>query len=230
MKFKKCVAGLLIVTAAVFLSLYLLYRNAGGVIKYGFNQFAPQITKVETHIDHVFINPWSGRGSIHGFFLGNPKGFQSDSAVRVDKISITVHLASLAKAPIDISDIEINGPLITWEGSLTDSNLLQIQNNLGHIQNQKDQNSNAMTSVKIKKLRIKNAKIRISVFGGEPKILSLPDIELANLGGASGTSFQQITFQVLNEITTYSVREIVKLPEAIKEIGEKLFNDLKKWH
>jgi hypothetical protein len=205
-------------------ALYILARNTGSLITTAINQFAPTLTGVETHVDRVILNPWSGKGSLRRFFLGNPKGAKTDSAVTVDKIAISVNLKSLASSPIEISEIDVRSPIITWEGTLTQSNLLDIQKNLASSRNSAAGKS---TLIKIRSFKITNIKIRLALFGSEPKMISLPDLHLTDLGGSSGISSAQIATQIFSEIISATTQQIFKVPGIIESGSQKLWKGIK---
>lgn len=220
---KKWIYLTVAITFTGILALYILYRNAGSLVTYGINEFAPKFTGVETHISRAYLNPWSGKGSIRNFFLGNPKGFQTEAAVTADKISISVKSSSLMSPLIEVRDLTIDGPVITWEGSLSKNNLSEIQKNISQNKGEHDSKGPA---IKIANLKITNAKVRISIFGGAPTTLSLPSIQLTNLGGSSGISGSEIAAKVFGEIVSSTSREIVKAPGLLQTGTQKLLKSI----
>ena len=213
--------GILLILAAG--AIFYIFQNAGSLIKTGINRFAHEFTGVETHVNSVSLNPWSGVGRIHGFFLGNPKSFKTDSAVTVDNIQIIVDKSSLTSPVLTIQQVTIDSPQITWEGNLVNSNLSQIQKNLG--QRSSENKNTDSKAIKIKTLRITHAKIRLSLAGTAPVTLPLPDLQLNNLGGDSGASQREIASAILEKIIS-SIGKLTSSAPQLLEQGTNFFKKL----
>ena len=87
----------------------------GPIIKMAVNKYGPQITGTELHVDDVGISIFSAEAKLKKFFLGNPKGFKSPSAMKVGSVYVDVDEGSITKNPIIINSIEVAGPEITYE-------------------------------------------------------------------------------------------------------------------
>jgi hypothetical protein len=98
---------ILIVVVVVGLS------KLGPIVKLAVNTYGPKITGTELKVGDVGISLFSGEAKLKNFFLGNPKGFKSSSAMKIGSIDVGVDKGSLAKNPIIFQKIEVIGPEIT---------------------------------------------------------------------------------------------------------------------
>ncbi len=201
------IGGLLVVVVLVG------YFYLGSIVKKAIETVGPQITQTELTVSSVGLLPFSGRGSIRGFFLGNPKGYKTEYAVKVEKVSINLVNRSLLRNTIIVQSVYVDSPAITYEGTLSNSNLKQIQRNVEAFAQKlpasgTSEKSNPAKKVIIQDLKIENAKVRLALFGSDTEI-SLPEIHMKNLGAESGgISPAQAVGKIFNELISGIVRSI----------------------
>lgn len=104
--------GLLVLIAVA--ALVYVYLNLGALVKQGIEQYAPDIVEVPVHVDAVTLMPLSGKGSIQGFTIANPKGYAGDTAVGLGKLELVVDIASLDSDTIVINKILIDTPELNF--------------------------------------------------------------------------------------------------------------------
>ena len=78
--------GTIVVIVAVVVLVGL--SNLGPIIKNAVNTYGPQITKTELHVADVSVSILSAEAKIKSFFLGNPQGFKTPSAVQVGSVFV----------------------------------------------------------------------------------------------------------------------------------------------
>ena len=84
-------AIIVIVVVVVFVGL----SNLGPIMKKAVNTYGPKITKTELHVADVGVSILSAEAKVKAFFLGNPKGFKSPSAMKVGSVFVNVDEKSL---------------------------------------------------------------------------------------------------------------------------------------
>ena len=104
--------GTIVVVIAI---LIFGLSNLGPIIKRAVNSYGPQITKTELHVADVGVSIFSGEAKIKRFFLGNPSGFKTPSAMKVGSVLVNVDEKSLTSDTIVIDRIEVITPEITYE-------------------------------------------------------------------------------------------------------------------
>jgi len=106
------IGTIVVVVAIIIFGL----SNLGPVIKQAVNSYGPNITKTELHVDDVGVSIFSAQAKIKQFFLGNPAGFKTPSAMKVRSILVNVDEKSLTSSTIVIDRIEVINPDIRTKG------------------------------------------------------------------------------------------------------------------
>ena len=219
---------ILIVVVVVGLS------KLGPIVKMAVNTYGPKITDTELRVDDVGISLFSGEAKLKKFFLGNPKGFKSESAMKIGSVEVDVDEGSLTKDPIIIQKIEVIGPEITYEKKGQTDNfkalLANVQKNVPQGESAKKEPEQAGPGKKliIKDLIIKQGKVNLvldmpgAVLGDKQISAALPDIHLTDIGekkgGASPAEAAKQIFEALYaKITSPNV--IGAFNDQLKQLG-----------
>ena len=130
------VAGILIALAVILL---IICMNLGTTVKVVGEKLVTQLTKGETTIGDASISLLSGRVTLSDIQIKNPTvnaagetiSFTNDSFFKLGKIDIDLNVPSLLKDTIEVREILIDSPQITYEKTpLNDSNLHAILANV----------------------------------------------------------------------------------------------------
>jgi hypothetical protein len=228
--------GVIVVVIAVII---FGLSNLGPIIKRAVNSYGPDITKTELHVADVSVSIFSGEAKIKQFFLGNPAGFKTPSAMKVGSVIVKVNEKSLTGNPIVVDRIEVISPEITYEKKGEIDNFHAILNNITKISNTEKQSKKeagkegAGKKIIIRDFVVKNGKVNLalSVYGLGAKQISspLPDIHLTNIGeknkGASpAEAFKEVFASLYGKITSPAVTDV--LNKQLTSMGVNL-NSLK---
>ncbi len=222
------VVVLLIVVVVVGLS------KLGPLVKMAVNTYGPQITDTELRVDDVGISIFSAEAKLKKFFLGNPKGFKSESAMKVRSVFVDVAEGSLTKDTIIIKKIEVVGPDITYEKRGKTDNfksiLKNVQKNVPKGKPAKEATAKEGPGKKliINDFIVKNGKVNLALavpggmLGDQEIAADLPDIHLKDIGkekgGASPAEVAKEIFAALyGKIQSPNV--IGSLNDQIKKLG-----------
>lgn len=183
---------------------------AGPMIKKAVETVGPLVTGVPVTVDKVDVRPWAGGARIQGFVLGNPTGFQTPHAISVGVVNVDLRLASLLSDTIVIDRVYVMKPEITYEGSLTSSNLStildQVKKNTGETEPSKPDEKKPETAGKklvIKDFLLEDAQIHLSlkIMGGKTATVSVPSIHVTDIGTSNnGASVGEAVSRVMSEI------------------------------
>lgn len=188
------VAGALLVT-----SLFLDH-----MVKSGVEALGPRLTGVSVEVRAVSLSPWSGQGQIEGLVVGNPEGYKTPHAIRVDHARVAVVPGSLWSDKLHIRLIEVESPEITVEIGPGGNNLKKILANVeaaagsGGSSNPDASKTGKGQKLQVDRLVIKGASFRLgaTALGGSVPV-RLPDIQLENLGaGPDGITPAELTRKV----------------------------------
>jgi hypothetical protein len=111
----------LVVAAAIGLTLFL---DKG--IKRAVELVGPRLTQVDVRLERVRLSLLSGRVELEGLFIGNPDGYQSESAIELGSLVLAAEPRSFISDKVVIRTLSLNAPVVTFEGGLKDNNLRQI--------------------------------------------------------------------------------------------------------
>ena len=183
---KKWIALAVLLAIVAGVGYFALNNPLGRLVQMAVNKFGPEILQAEVHVGGVNISAADGQGKLSGLRIGNPAGFKTDHAFKVDNVEIAIEPASVAKDVIVIHTVLIDAPDIIFEKGDKGSNFDAIQHNVeayigGGDKKEKDSKGEGKKMI-IDSLVIRNAKVN---YNGMVN-LSLPDIELSNLGKKSG--------------------------------------------
>jgi uncharacterized protein involved in outer membrane biogenesis len=226
--------ALIVVVAAV---LIIGLSNLGPIIKTAVNKYGPAMTKTDLRVHDVSISILSGEAKLKDFYLGNPKGFKSPEAMRVNAVYVDVDEKSITHDPIVIDRIEVVGPKITYEKVHRTDNFQTI---LSNVKRSADHSKSSSSSKKAskestgKKLVIRNfiitdGKVNMDVDmqtgSSVSASASLPKIHLKNVGEKSGgATAEEVFYIVFAELYDKLVSPAVTatLNKELKELTSRI--------
>ena len=233
----------LIIVVLVVAGLYL-----DSIIKTGVETIGPKITGTTVSLDDVDISVLSGRGTLKGLVVGNPKGFYTDSAYHLVDTKVKIDLTSIVSGKVIIEEIVIDSPEITYEVNFSGNNLDKIQHNVEVFRQKyglkESATSDPQTSglgarkVQINHFIMKNGTLRVSasLLRGRALTFALDDVHLRDIGKDSGgVTVDHATSQVLagtnkaifkavprsSKVLERRLQKVGKAVESLKGTAEK---------
>jgi len=229
---KKLVSIFAVVVVVVVVLLFVSSKIIGSGIKAGVETFGPEVTQTTINLDSVELSAFSGAGSIKSLVVGNPEGFNTPHAIKLDGFSMKLQPMSVLSDKIVINEIIIDAPEVIFESGLnpTKSNISAILANIEAFTGESEAEAEEEVpskNVQIDLLRITGGKFKVSnkLLGGQALMIPLPDIELKDIGADDdGKTFgetMKIVFQAINEGIVSSVGQSGSLiGDQLKKIGE----------
>ena len=109
--------GLLIgvgsIVAFGIVAVVVVFFFLGSLIKTAVETVGSDVTKTTVTLSDADVDLRSGKGTLKGFVVANPKGFKSDNALSIGEVSVTLDTSSLGQDPIIIKEILIDAPQFT---------------------------------------------------------------------------------------------------------------------
>jgi len=200
---KKTLSIVAVLAIAAMAAYFMLQNPLGRLVKMAIEEFGPEMTQATVSISKVEISATDGHGTLSGLFLGNPKGYKSDYALKAGIVEIELEPASLARDVIVIHKILIDAPQIGYEkvGDMTNFEAIQrnVESYLGAKDGKGEKPAQGGKKMIIGSFVIRNAKVN---YNGMLE-LSLPDIELRNVGKKTGgATSAQVVKAVIAELNT----------------------------
>jgi uncharacterized protein involved in outer membrane biogenesis len=121
---------LLALVVLIGVGVTLLFSSLNSIVQAAVEQVGSDVTGTEVTLNDVDISLTEGRGSLFGFEMTNPSGFEADEAFRFDEVTVKLDPASVASDPIVIEEISVIAPEITYELAPEGSNIEAIQGNV----------------------------------------------------------------------------------------------------
>jgi len=213
----------------------------GSIVTAGVNRFGPQITQTKVELASASISPLSGRGTLSGLVVGNPKGWSDKPLCTLGKVHLDVAPFSILGDHIVINEILIEAPEFNYETKIIASNVNDLLKNIEQLTGTAEKTGTAPTAkngkpikFEVKHFRLSGGKVRLGV-GGLGAALPMLPIELNDLGTKEGgISPDQLVFAVMKNITGSIVSATVKgatqlggtagaaASEGVKKTGEAI--------
>ena len=232
---KKLLVGIGLVVVLLVAVVGYLFVNINSVAKDGVELAGSDVLGVEVTVESVNISFLDGQGTIKGLTVANPPGYEMPHAITVDELSVNIDPRSIGSDKIHIEKILIEGPAITYEGSLKDSNIKKLQeaaeSRTGSAGESSSETGSDSTNLQIDLLKISNAKIGVHLsLLSEPLSMVMPSLELTDVGKDSSADAAEVVRQVLKalnkELLPLIQANMGDVGEKIKEAGKKLGDEL----
>ncbi len=218
---KKVKIALIIAAALVILVagvVVFVLTNINSIVKAAIERFGSQTVKTDVRVSSVNIRLTTGEGSIRGLTVANPRGFSSCPVFRLGTISTRIDVRSVTASPVVIDDISISGPEVFFEmNEARESNLGVLKKDLQESSPSRkpvDQKKAGKkeTRLFIRKLVFENGKIdvRIASLGGKNTTVSLPRIELTEIGKKGGATPAQVAQIVITALAEEAAKAVAR--------------------
>ncbi len=238
---KKLLAFLLVLIVAGIALIYLFGSSfISKQIKVGVEKFGPQVTQTSVQLDNVDISILAANASLEGLYIGNPEGFKSEHIFALGKIDIDLERGSLLSDKIIINKIHISAAEISYEKTLTSSNVKKLLKNVEEFTGTSDETAEkqpeaeetgASKQVVIKELIIDDAKVYAGIMGAGLQV-TLPNITMHDIGeDGSNTSIADamniILSKVLEELIPAVTEAAKQGGSGAQDIGEGAIESIK---
>ncbi len=192
-----------------------------------------KLTNQTVLVKNVEMKLTKGSGAINGFSLSNPEKYNYPNAFSFETILLDINISSLTEDTIVIDEIRINNPQAFVELSQTGSaNLSDILNDI-EKNLPKSESTEAETgtqsepNIRVSKLILSSTQLSLdlSALGNKEHQLTLPDINLTNIGGEKGLPASLLGAEIAKQALSSIWKEAKE--EQKKKLTEKAKEKLK---
>jgi len=178
----------LVLLAIIAGIIFWLRSNLDGLVRNAMVMYGSEMTQAGVSVGNVKINAVDGEGEISDFTVGNPKGFKTSYAFKVQEFSVVIDAASLTSDVILVKKINIIAPDIIYEKGSVMTNFDAIQKNIADYLGPSDGSASGGKKLIVEKLVIRKAKAQAAASFMEGKMVTfdLPSLTMRNLGKAKG--------------------------------------------
>jgi hypothetical protein len=233
---KKIFLILVLLAVAGAAAVYFIGSSAlNKGIKTGVEKFGPQVTQTPVQLDAVNLSILSGNGTLKGLYVGNPEGFKSENIFALGQIDIDVDTGSVFSDKIIINKIHIQKPEISYEKTLTSSNIKALLKNIeaftGPAEEKPEEEApaedGASKQVVIKQLIIEDGTIFVGLMGVGSNV-PLPRIEMNDIGeDGNKKSMAEVIDLVLTEVLKSIGPAIAGAGDLLQEGGQAVLDTAK---
>ncbi len=230
-------AGLAVI--AVIAATFFL----GSIVKAGVTTVGPRLTGTKVELASATVSPFSGTGTLSGFVVGNPAGWQSDRAFSLGKVYLDLEPRSLLSDTIVITEVTIDEPQFFYETKIVSSNIKEL---LDHIEKAigggqaTSPSEGSQKKIILKKFVLQNGQVTLGA-GTAALTVPMPALTLTDLGvKEGGLTPDQLAAAIMRKVLGNVVNAALSaagqigissgglskdaLSEAAKKAGEGLKN------
>lgn len=179
------VAVLVVIGIAVAVALRYGASRLDSVVASTVERYGRAVTGTDVDVDGVDLALTAGRARFTGLTVDNPKGYDTDYAVRIGTATVLLDVGSLAGDVPVVKDLELDGALINAEQRDAASNLTDIQKYA--TADSSDASAGEPGRIVVERFRLRNARVLVtSERLSKPEELPLADVVVEHIGGASG--------------------------------------------
>lgn len=220
------------------------------IVKSGIEVVGSDVLGTAVTVDSVSISPLSGTGSIRGLTIQNPEGFSADNIMQLGEVRVALNVASLTSDVVEIFEVSVIEPVITYETKITTDNMRALLANLpstpadgGEVA---EVPADAGKGLIINEFNLNAAQVNVVASIIEQSLV-LRDIQLTDIGTENqAATVSQVLELVLGSVSRAilnaekpgldELRESVEgrlqdgvqqVEEGVEEIGNRLRNILK---
>jgi len=206
----KTIAAVSIVLAAIIgFGIYWLASNLDSLVAGAIEKVGGEVTGVPVRVSGVSISLKEGTGEIRGLTIGNPEGFNSDYALRLNSIRMTLDTSTITSNPVRIKKISVDGSELVAEVSVGSGiNLARIYDNLngGGDGGQPSSGESAGPKLVIEQFDFTHAAMTVKTPVSQDKSHKLGDVHVRNIGeGSGGATPAQVAVQLLRPVLREAV-------------------------
>jgi hypothetical protein len=215
---QKLLIGSVVVLLIVVGGLFFVWSSLDGIVKTAIETYGSQATRTEISVDAVKLKPEEGAGSISGLNVGNPAGFTDSHIFKFGVISTVIDTSTVTKNPVVIDELIVSTPEVFYEINNSGiSNVEALKKNLGSSSSESATSSNTKPAsdgelkMIIRRFVVEGGKanMRIAALGDKQQSVTLPRIQLTDIGKKSGGATALELAQVLSEAMLKNVQGAV---------------------
>jgi len=185
---KKIGIGLIILMAIIAGALYWLRDNLDGLVRTAIIEYGSAMTQAKVSVGSVKIDAVNGECVISDFVVGNPKGFKTPYAFKVDQFALALDPASITDHVIVVRKIAIIAPEVIYEKGDHMTNFDAIQKNIADYVGPSSQESSPGKKLIVEEFIMHDSRAQATAAFMEDKTVTteLPDLTMRNIGKAEG--------------------------------------------
>ena len=217
------VLALIVVCGIVFT---LVLQNLDAIIKQVIEDVGTEVVGTPVTVASVKFVLQEGRGEIYGLRIGNPPGYSEPHAFEMDEVAVQVEPRSLAGPVIVINEVLVDGARLVAEQKGTGTNLKQLMDGMKSTSSEPappPSDDPSDVRLMLEKFAFVNSKADLKTEQLGDKSLSIPDINMANIGDReTGLTPEQLAGQMVSRVVKQAEKAVGKyLEDLVKDAAKQ---------
>ena len=206
-----------LIAAAVALTFTL-----DSIVKSNIERISSELLDTEVTVDRVNISILGRSGSIQGFHIANPEGFEEGTALQIKSVNLEIDPVSLLFNPVIVRLVEIEELELSYQLTARGSNLGRLAGNLPDP----DEADDDARQIIIERLLMENTEleIRVPLEDVEPLHVSLDRFEQTDIGHDVENDLNN-TMRILFDILLSEVESQARA-KLIEEGGTRILDEI----
>jgi hypothetical protein len=217
---------ILFIAGTIFWAFYSL----DFIVKSALEFYGPDVLGAPVKVGHVRIVADTGEGTLKELEIGNPKGFSAARALKVDSVRLSIAPATLTEKVIQIREISLDSPYITFERAKEGSNLDAIQRNIEAYVKKSSGEGDPKAAAKtaearrfvVERISIRGAKVTMTAPGlkGQGITFDLPEVQMRDVGKRQeGLRASEIANLVTRELISKIAQRVLTNIDLLRKGG-----------
>lgn len=192
---------ILAVVVLVVLVGIIVYLNLDRVIKNTVQSQATSSTNLQTTLNSASLSLFGGKLNLSGLQVASPPGYQAPQMLDVGSTDLAVSYGQLRSDPVHVAGITIDKPKLVIEQKNGELNFKKAMDDMPKSPDAAPSNSKPLKLI-IDDLKLSNPQVVVKGIGATDIPLSLPSIELKNIGTGEGAQNGAAVKDVLGQVIT----------------------------
>ncbi|MFO7847465.1 hypothetical protein [Rhodohalobacter sp.] len=212
------------ILAILIIGFLVLTMSVDSIVKTGIETVGSEMTGTAVTVERVSISPFSGSGTISGFRVENPEGFEKEYALEVDDFSLELSIRSLFTDEMVVHNIEVDSPSIYVEQKMPENNLRTIMNNIESLS--AGETTEKALVIEHFIMTEGSADLYTEIGGERSARVEIAQIELNDLGrGGAKQAVEDVIQEIAENVVDQSLRAAAESgSEQIQDAIRDFFN------
>ncbi|HET8698509.1 MAG TPA: hypothetical protein VFO94_13535, partial [Gammaproteobacteria bacterium] len=191
-----------VVVAVVAAALVFVGNKLDGVVAQAVEDYGSAATGTRVTVAGVDVTPTQGRGELKALVIDNPPGFETDHALRIEDVKLSLDLRSLTGDVPVVHEVLVDDAHLNAEQRGDSTNLTDIERYMSKSSETSGDSSVPPPRLIIDRFRLTHARVTLtSELLDHPEELELGDVTVQNIGrSAGGATYDEATEAVLTPI------------------------------
>ena len=211
-------------------AIFWAFYSLDYLVKLTLEMYGPDVLGAPVKVSQVRISTDTGEGMLKELEIGSPKGFASARALKVASVKVSVVPASLTEKLVQVREIAVDAPFITYERGRDGGNLEAIQKNIeaylrrtaGDVDPKAAAGGDNRRRFIVERISIRGARVTMTnpALKGQGITFDLPEIEMKDVGKRqNGLRASEIANLVTRELIAKIGQRVLTNLELLKKGG-----------